>query len=112
MKNRIIIFASIILFTGILYELAWFSTAAQTTITVTDKERIVENDGEKVSSKYIVYTDKGAYENTDILFLGKFNSSDLQGQLITGKTYEVTVYGWRIPFLSMYKNITNVKPIQ
>lgn len=81
-------------------------------VTVTDKERI--NDGD--SSKYLVYADSEdgeslVFENTDSLFHGKFNSSNVQGKLKEGKTYELTVAGFRIPFLSSYQNIVNVEEI-
>lgn len=51
-------------------------------ITVTDKERITEQNGDDIDSKYLIYgTDKKGqdyvFENTDSLFRGKFNSSDL-----------------------------------
>jgi Protein of unknown function (DUF1523) len=31
------------------------------------------------------------------------------GALDVGKTYQMKVYGWRIPFFSMYPNIVWVK---
>lgn len=84
-------------------------------ITVTDKERIVEYNN-STSSKYLVFGDniKGesmVFENTDTLFHLKYNSSNIQGQLKIGRTYEVTVVGVRIPFLSMYENILDVTEI-
>jgi hypothetical protein len=39
----------------------------------------------------------------------KFNSSDIYNQLEKGKKYRIKVYGFRIPFLSWYKNIIEVK---
>lgn len=82
-------------------------------VTVTDKERV--NNGD--SSKYLVYADTEdgeslVFENTDSLFHGKFNSSNVQGKLKEGKTYELTVCGYRIPFLSSYQNIINVEEVE
>lgn len=79
------------------------------TITVTDTERIVTGSGETLSSKYLVFTETETFENTDTLWFGKWNSSDLQGQLRPGKTYTVRVCGFRIPFLSSYRNIIEIK---
>ncbi|MFA5376067.1 MAG: hypothetical protein WC455_10010 [Dehalococcoidia bacterium] len=79
-------------------------TSETVTITVTDKERVVDSG----DSKYLVFTETEVFENTDCLALGKFNSSDVYGQLEIGETYQVQVYGWRIPFLSMYRNIVKV----
>ena len=86
-------------------------TADTVTITVTDKERVVERSGNSVSSKYLVFTETETFENTDCLARFKFNSSDVQGRLKTGETYTVDVYGWRIPFLSAYRNIVRVRQI-
>lgn len=80
-------------------------TSEDVIITIVDKERVVDSDGD---SKYLVFTEAEVFENTDCLVLGKFNSSDLYGQLKIGETYQVQVYGWRIPFLSMYRNIVKV----
>ena len=82
--------------------------------TVTDKERVVKRRGDKVSSKYLVFTElqeggTKVFKNTDSLLEFKFNSSDLQGRLKEGQTYEIGTYGWRVPLLSMYKNIVSVR---
>lgn len=78
------------------------------TITVTEKERVQDGD----TSRYLIFTeDDGVFENTDSLFHGKFNSSDVYGQIEPGKTYEVTTFGYRIPFLSMYPNIVEIEVV-
>lgn len=87
---------------------AWYvyGTGDTVTVKVTDKERITESDGDGgVTSKYLVYTDKETFENTDTIFKGKFDSSDVYRKLHEGKTYECEVYGWRVPFMSSYRNI-------
>lgn len=86
-------------------------------ITVTDKERITEQNGDDIDSKYLIYgTDKKGQdyvlENTDNLFRGKFNSSDVYGSIKREKTYEVTVVGYRIQFLSRYENIIKYKELK
>lgn len=83
-------------------------TADECTITVTDKERVVKGGGDSVSSKYLVFTETETFENTDCLRRFKFNSSDIHGSLKIGETYHVKVYGWRVPLLSMYRNIVRV----
>jgi hypothetical protein len=62
---------------------------------------------EEGGSKYLVFTDDGVFENTDSLYYFKYNSSDVQGQLMQGGKFEVTYYGYRVPFMSMYPNITS-----
>lgn len=86
-------------------------------ITVTDKERITEQNGDDIDSKYLIYgTDKTGQdyvlENTDNLFRGKFNSSDVYGSIKREKTYEVTVVGYRVQFLSWYENIIKYKELK
>lgn len=76
------------------------------TIEVADKERVNSGD----SGKYLIYgrSDDGetlVFENTDALLRGKFNSSNVYAEIEIGKTYEVTVVGYRIPILSEYENI-------
>jgi hypothetical protein len=84
-----------------------YGTAREVTITVTDKERIVEK-GEDGGSYYLVFTEDDAYKNEDALFYGKFKSSSLQAKLKVGETYNVKIYGWRVGFLSMYPNIVKI----
>lgn len=78
-----------------------YGTQRYETIFVNKSERITEGK----SSRYLVYTKEGVYENTDSLFLGKFNSSDLYNQIQQNKQYECLVTGWRIPFFSDYPNL-------
>ena len=73
--------------------------------TVIDKERIYRGYGNTAESYYLVYTDAETFKNKDSLIEMKFNSSDLQGSLKEGMECTFTVVGWRVPFLSMYRNI-------
>jgi len=88
-----------------------YSTVTDVVVTVTEKERIVESNGEHTTSKYLVFTENEVFENVDDMIpFFKFNSSDIQGKLHVGETYKLTVWGWRINFLSSYRNILNVQP--
>lgn len=86
----------------------YYTSVETVEITVTDKERIVTGSGESLSSKYLVFTEGEVFENTDELFLGKWDSSDLQGALKPGQTYTVKVIGWRLKFFSTYRNIVKI----
>lgn len=59
---------------------------------------------------YLVYSKYAVYEIQDMMFAGFFTSSDVYSAIEPGKTYRVYVMGRRIPFLSAYKNIVEVKP--
>jgi Protein of unknown function (DUF1523) len=80
-----------------------YGTDRDVTFTVNKTERVMSKDGN--SSKYLIFTDKGVFENTDTFWYWKFNSSDIYGDMRNGNTYTAHVYGWRIQFLSMYPNV-------
>ncbi|MDE6733801.1 MAG: hypothetical protein K2J77_13120 [Oscillospiraceae bacterium] len=109
---RLVIVAATILCIVGIYTLFNFNDT-EYTITVTDKERVFAG-GEGGESKYLVFGDDTngnalVFENTDTFIRGKWNSSNIQGQLKIGGTYTITVVGYRIPFLSSYQNIIKVQ---
>lgn len=81
----------------------------RSTETVTVVNSMVKPAGD--TSKYLVYTDKGVFENTDTWYYFKFDSSDVQSKIMQGGKFKITTYGFRVPFLSKYKNITNVEKV-
>jgi hypothetical protein len=102
----------IILF--IAFEVATLSTRNTYTVEITGKERIVTGSKDGTTSYYVVFTktDSGeikVFSNKDELFLGKFDSSNIQAGLEIGNRYVVDVCGFRIPFLSWYENILKYK---
>lgn len=70
---------------------------------ITDKER---HDG-----FYIVYGDNKVYKNVDTWVYSKFNSSDIQRRLKKGKSYNLTICGFRFPIFSDYQNIIKIEEI-
>jgi len=96
----------------VVYNIAYFTSSTDITIKVTKTDRIVESSGSgkdlTVTSKYLIYTTDETFQNTDSWVYGKFNSSDFQGKLLPNTTYKVKVLGWRIPFLSTYRNIVKI----
>ena len=78
------------------------------TITIVEKERVNE--------EYMIwgYNEEGesvVYCNSDAPLRGKFNSADFYGDLEEGKTYNVTLIGYRVPFLSWYENILTYEEV-
>ena len=111
------IMIAIILVLSIGYEAIFSFNDTEYTITVTDKERIYEGSGDTSSSKYLVFGDDDngnslVFENTDCFIRGKWNSSNIQGQLKEGNTYKVTVVGYRVSFFSMYQNIIKIEEVK
>ena len=119
-RNRVIsmvVVITVMLLFVIGYNAIFSFNDTEYTITVTDKERIYEGSGDTSSSKYLVFGDDEngnslVFENTDTLLRGKWDSSNIQGQLKEGNTYKITVVGYRVPFLSMYQNIINVEEVK
>lgn len=82
-----------------------YSSIDEKTITIKDKERIQDSS----SSYYLIFTEGAVYKNEDSFLQWKFDSSDVYNNLDIGKTYNVKVNWYRVPFLSMYKNIIEIK---
>lgn len=111
------IMIAVILALSIGYEAIFSFNDTEYTITVTDKERIYKGSGDTSSSKYLVFGDDDngnslVFENTDCFIRGKWNSSNIQGQLKEGNTYKVTVVGYRVSFFSMYQNIIKIEEVK
>ena len=111
------IMIAVILVLSIGYEAIFSFNDTEYTITVTDKERIYEGSGDTSSSKYLVFCDDDngnslVFENTDCFIRGKWNSSNIQGQLKEGNTYKVTVVRYRVSFFSMYQNMIKVEEMK
>lgn len=112
-KSGVCVEIIIILIVIVAVVLASFATSFNDTeyvVTVTEKERVVSAE----SSKYLIFTEDEqgnvvVFENSDNIFRGKFDSSNMQGEIKEGETYVFTVVGYRVPFLSMYQNIIEVK---
>lgn len=108
MKYTIIVAIPLLLLIGPLIA---YNTDEWIEITVNEKERVTQSTAEGVDSKYLIYTDEEVLENTDSVWYWKFNSSDYYGSLKEGETYKARVYGFRIPFLSWYRNIIELEAI-
>ena len=109
MKKATVIIVILLVIVSIGIEVAMSFNDHTYTITITDKERVNVDD----DSKYLVFgkTSNGevvVLENTDTLVRGKFNSSNLYGQIEIGQTYTFTVVGFRFPLFSIYENIIKI----
>lgn len=111
-------FAAVGLSSSAIYQ---YGTAeSDVEFTVTDKERISYDCGStetsKTCHKYLVSTenkngDVEVFENTDTTLHWKFNSSTIQAQLKEDCSFKADVYGWRIGWMSQYRNITDVEKV-
>jgi len=103
MINTIIAAVLIVLLFG--KTVYYYQTGEEATITITGKE-VVHS---KEKSKYLIFTENETFENADLMFAGKFDSSDLHNKLKVDSTYKVKVMGWRWAFFSSYRNIVKIK---
>lgn len=76
---------------------------------------VVVNKTERVrsgqSDTYLVFTENETFQNSDSLLYGKFNSSDFHGRLKDGQKYRLTIVGWRVSFLSWYRNVVRMEEL-
>ena len=89
------------------YNVAYRMSQNETVATVTRLEAVPGKN-----SKYLVFTETEVFECTDSFVFWKFDSSDVYGKIHVGKTYQFQTAGWRVPFLSMYRNVLDAKPLQ
>lgn len=84
-------------------------SAASAVLQVTHKEREIKGIGGSARGKYMVYTAAEVFECTDSLVFFKWDSSDVYRDIEVGGEYVCRVAGWRIPFLSAYRNIIRME---
>lgn len=103
-----VLFAGAILVAGALgasYYMANVNASTETVTITRDAEVVIRGSGENTSQAREVYTDAGVFVNQDSMWHGKWNSSDLHSMFVRGATCTIDTVGFRIPFLSMHKNI-------
>lgn len=85
-------------------------TKAEVPVTVTrEPMRECKGSGENIDCRYVVYTANEVFENRDSWWVLKFNSSDVQGKLRVNGNYCLMVTGFRVGWLSWYRNIVSVR---
>lgn len=106
----IIIGAIIIGLIGVAVYFATIEYQNEETIEITVKDKYIKRSGD--SDIYLIASEEGeTYKITDLLFKGKFNSTDLYNELTIGEKYKVTITGIRLQYFSMYKNINKIEKV-
>lgn len=103
----------VLLAAGLFCQSLIYNTNRETvTMLITGRERVATEDG----SYYLIFTEDPndptrieVFTNQDIMVMGKFNSSDFQALMQEDKVCTFEVGGFRIPFLSSYRNILSVE---
>jgi len=98
----IIIIFVVLMVAALAYNIAYAFTTGFETITIKDKWVKYQNE----DAKYLVSSTNGqVFQITDTFVKMRFDSSNLYANLDKGKTYAINTQGWRLGFLSNYKNI-------
>lgn len=77
----------------------------ETIVEIEIKDKYVK--GEQ-GTYFVIDKNDNAYIIEDLIFKGKFNSTDLYNKLEIGNKYKIKTTGRRIHFLSMYPNINKI----
>lgn len=117
MKKYIVLGVIGVILLGLCFTSAPYQILTSRTIdNVLVKEKQVSTESDKetglVVSTYLIFTDAGVFRNDDAFWHFKYNSSDVYGMLDNGKRYNLKVYGWRIPILTMYPNIVKATEVK
>lgn len=102
-----------ILIVALAFGCSAMRSSTETTINdarIESKERVCDG-GKDGTCKYLVFTDKGTFEVTDILFQ-RTNSSDVYGRIKEDHVYNLRVIGWRSGIGSMYQNILEATEVK
>lgn len=84
-----------------------FATETTVEYKVDEKEAVGGSDG-----KYLIYTEGGeVFENRDSIWELKWNSSNVYNDIEPDQCYRSEAWGFRIPFLSMYRGIDQAQNI-
>lgn len=84
-----------------------FHTSTYSACVVNDKDRATNHDGK---SSMRIYTDNcGTFTVKDSILSGRFDSADDYSRIKVGKTYDFNTRGWRVPIVSAFPNIVEVK---
>lgn len=84
----------------------------QEPVSGTVVEKYVKRSGK--SDKFYMVIEKSdgkteIFQNTDMLFKGKFNSADIQATTKVGDKINFNAIGWRVNALSMYRGMSDIE---
>ena len=104
----ILIFIIIVLFIIFTTTIAYWNPKE---FEITVKDKFIKNN-DKSGIYLIVDENNNTYQITDLIFKGKFNSTDLYNQMEIGKKYKIETTGYRIHILSKYQNINKIYKLE
>jgi hypothetical protein len=95
--------------TAMIYVPCYRASLKKAEFTVASRERVTSGSGDGSSSYYLVWSKEGeVFCVTDSWSFLRFDSSDRYGKLREGSHVMAHVAGWRVPFLSWYRNVVEI----
>ncbi len=102
----------VMLLSPIVYIPCYRASLKGVEFTVERRERVTTGSGDSVRSYYLVWSREGeVFCVTDTWSFFRFDSSDRYGKLDEGKKVKAQVAGWRVPFLSWYRNVVIIDDV-
>lgn len=81
--------------------------------TVDRRERVTKGNGDSIQSYFLVWSKEGeVFCVTDTWSFFSFDAADRYGRLHEGSHVKAQVAGWRVPFLSWYRNVVIVDSVE
>jgi len=108
----LLVFGSVVLiFVSLLFVTIFdiYKSLDVQTVTVEITDKIVKR---YESDLYLVFSDKETFKISNSTINWRWDSSDMYGKLRVNKKYKLKVCGWRIKFLSWYRNILDAEEIE
>ena len=112
-KNIVLIIYTMLLILALLIPISMCVINYQNPqeLEITVKDKFIKNN-DKSGIFLIVDENNNTYQITDLIFKGKFNSTDLYNQMEIGKKYKIETTGYRIHILSKYQNINKIYKLE
>ncbi len=105
---KVIFILVMLIFGSITTYITAYSNVKEVTVEIKDKY-IKKYDDKDIYM--VVDTNNNTYQITDLIFIFKFNSTDIYNSLETGKKYQIITSGIRSRVLSKYPNINSAELI-
>ncbi len=102
----------LLLVSPVIYVPCYRASLDSAEFTIDRRERVVTGSGDGTRSYYLVWSSEGeVYCICDSWSFLSFDASDRYGRLREGSQVKAQVAGWRVPFLSWYRNIIAIESI-
>ncbi len=98
---------------GVVFVPCYRASLTPVAFTVDRRERVTQGGGENTKAYYLVWAKEGeVYCVTDTWSFMSFDSSDRYGRLREGSKVKAKAAGWRVPFLSWYRNVVEIDEVK